>query len=917
MPDSEQPLYLNSAGQIVPVAPESAADVEQTGWLPASPKQVEDYRLQQEHGGIASQAATVAESAGSALTFGLSAAAEKALGVTGIAERREANPISSAVGTGVGLVAPALMGGAGVLTAPGAIGKAGGAVTKAAAEALPEATSALGSIATHAAAHAAGWATEGALYGAGNVIDEAALGDPNLTAQSALAEVGIGALLGGAIGGIAGAREGALPKALVAARDATQNIYGGAKEGIANAYRVAAGATGTAAATADVMIQNAVTIGALDSAAPGIAKEIAAANPGMAQFAVRNADKLIEAEKLYPGVQKMLMNGTDPEHAQFLLDNFGQMWRDTATRTKAARAMTDGMDQVLDGTNAMMRAAHTSIIPEETRALLTGPNGANIPAVAQRVGETVDSIANAAAKMRAEPELFNQGRARHLEQLVEGLRRDLPAVSDVADVFDRLNVLKRTLDEVIPYGQEALSQGFSDKNSIRLVKGLRAEVKNLITDAGVFGEAASRRAALNEAQEEWLKLTGPGGEFRKIFMQKIGGEYSLSPSKMDTHLSQIIKLKGEDGIRVWDEVTQAARNLADQVEQSSKSAPSSAFDKTAIESLINKSADQAQQTRLAASVTRGIREQNPAIPFGNGIAAPMMERAAGMLPGGTTIVSTIRAATSVSAAASVLAHLEQIGQRVSDKIDSAVSTLVRGGIKSTSVGRGEVAAGIAHVHGMDAAGRIALFNRYAAAVNNLVADPDKFSKRLEDHAGGLTDHAPQTAQALQVASARAAQFLASKIPHAPPGGGPLAPQWKPSQAQVASWLRYHEAVNHPLQVLKQAAAGTVTPEGIEVLRVVYPDLLTKMQGAITDKLTEPRLQRPSYQSRLGMSAIMGYSIDGSTVPAVVQRMQAAFAAPSSRPADGQQQVRPTQGGASKVTLANRSQTPAQASQARR
>ncbi len=910
MSEPSVPLYISPSGGIGPLPPEDAANAQALGYVPASPEQVADFELQAKFGTPGQVLATGAEGAGRALTFGLSTAAERAAGVPAedIAAREKVNPLASAVGTGVGLVAPLAAGGAGAFTAPGLIAKAGAAATQAAGRALPQAATRLGAIGTHAAANAAGWAAEGALYGAANVVHEEALGDPNLTAQAAMAEIGISALLGGAIGGVLGGKSGALPTALAGARDAVGGMYGKAKEGIAAAYRATAGATGTAAATADVMVQNAITIGALERAAPGVAKAMEASTPEMAQFLVRNAAKIAEKEATFPGLTKMLANGRDVPSAQNILDNFDSLWRDSASRTRAARSMTDGMQDVLDKTNAMMRRANTEIIPEEAAALVR--RDANLPAMAARVGGTFDSIAGAAQKMRAEPELFSQPRARHLEKLAEGLARDAGSMTDPAQVFERLNVLKRTLDDVIPYGQEALSQSFADKQAINLIKGLRADVKNLITDASVFGEAATRRAALNEAQAEWLQLTGPGGDFRKLFMQRTGDGAALSPSKMDTHLGQIVKLKGEDGIRAWDEVVNAARRLTDEVEKSAASTGAK-FDKDAMAALVNRSAEETAATRQAASVTRALREQNPAIPFGNGIAVPLQQaqQVLGGIPGVTQIVSTIKAATSVSATASVLARLEEVGQRISDRIDAGVSTLARGGIKAQSVGRSEVAAGIAHIHGMESAARVVAYERRKRQVEELTADPDAFAQRLEEHTSGLASHAPNTAQAMQITSARAAQFLASKIPHGPQTLGPLAPEWHPSQAQIDVYLRYHEAVANPLGILKQAAAGTITPEAVEAVRTVYPELFAQMQSAIIEKLAGMR-SRPPYQSILGMSAIMGYSLDGSTTPEAVMRNQLAFQRPPA------QARKATPARADKLNVANRTRTPGQSSAAR-
>jgi hypothetical protein len=247
--------------------------------------------------------------------------------------------------------------------------------------------------------------------------------------------------------------------------------------------------------------------------------------------------------------------------------------------------------------------------------------------------------------------------------------------------------------------------------------------------------------------------------------------------------------------------------------------------------------------------------------------------------------------------------MQEANDAMASRIDSAVSTLVRSGPRAAAVGRGEVEAGIANIHGMNREARGAEYTRRTSAISSLVADGDAFAQAIEQHAGDMHDHAPQTAQALQITSSRAVQYLASKIPHGPMGLGPLAPEWHPSEAQKASYLRTDEAVKHPLAALKQLAAGTASAEAMEALRVVYPELLAKMQEATMLALASH--PRPSYQARLRIGHLMGMSMDGTSTPQAVALNQQAFA-PKAPP--------PRQGGATparadKLHVADRMNTP--------
>jgi hypothetical protein len=214
--------FINSGGQVVPVDDAGIHQAQQLGWIPASPEQVENLKLEAKYGTGIEQAKTFGEGLAQTLTLGLSTHGEKSLGVNpeDIAAREKTNPFAHGLGQAVGVVAPIVAtGGAAALpeaagegtlqtaarlSAPSLISEAGQAVGKGVEAILPKATSTLGQIGVRAAKAAASGAAEGGLYGVGHVVHESALGDPNLTAQSALNEVGLSALFAGGLMGAGG-----------------------------------------------------------------------------------------------------------------------------------------------------------------------------------------------------------------------------------------------------------------------------------------------------------------------------------------------------------------------------------------------------------------------------------------------------------------------------------------------------------------------------------------------------------------------------------------------------------------------------------------------------------------------------------------------------------------------------------------
>lgn len=242
---------INPNGELVAIDSAHLADAVNYGGyrIPSSSELTEIERKAKYGSGILNPLKAGAESAASALTFGVSREAENASGMT-TPEAQEArqkfNPVASAVGTAAGL-------GAGLLLTPeaegvegtesalqaareagnaekiagakealksaklaftpadllnpvGAVTKAGGNVSKAVTGmVMPEGAGLASKILATTGGHAVGSAIEGAAYGLGQSVDENALGDPDALGEKLLpnmiAGAGIAGLIGGGIGG--------------------------------------------------------------------------------------------------------------------------------------------------------------------------------------------------------------------------------------------------------------------------------------------------------------------------------------------------------------------------------------------------------------------------------------------------------------------------------------------------------------------------------------------------------------------------------------------------------------------------------------------------------------------------------------------------------------------------------------------
>jgi uncharacterized protein (DUF697 family) len=950
-------MMLDPNGSVVPVPADYIKDAVAQGYSPATPEQVKDFELQEKYGqGLGNEAKAFGAGVLRGPTLGLS---DKALTATGLStpealrEREERNPAASMAGEATGIVGASLLTGGADAEAAGAgalkkaagilpsnlVSSAGKAVERVAAKALPEAGESLASrILAKGGAKAAGSAIEGAFYSGGHEISEQALGDPNQTAQSVIAHIGLGGLFGGALGGLTGVAEEGVPFAVKKAKDAIGNLYKKAEGEIGNFYGKAGeeGVNGTIGDTATVMLQNKQTLSNMEAAAPGITETVGNATPEMAKWFVDHAE---EIQPMLQGLPKMAAGiaRVDPATADYFLANWDKVGTDTLAQTRMAKDIQEGLQKVVDSVDQVSRHLNRDLAPEEARQLLANADPVKVSAAYDRA---YDSVTQAVDRMKAEPELYSKGYTRKLELIGEGLLRDSEISGDPVATFERLKTLRQQLDETIPYGKNDMGLGLSERQAVDELKALRKEVKATLTSPEIFGEAGARRAAQDEALSNLLQLTQRKGLFRSKFLREVAGrggtKFEVDPTKVETWLRQMGKAKGEAISGIYGKYISAAKSLVDEADQSAKHILSTDVDHKAVVDLINKQGDLIRDARERAAVTGRYLAQiaSPSLGFdlvagsgeqmGGQVANAALKHlpsigagvggAIGGLPGavagnvlGKTAKVVLEAGEKlkqVPQTVKALAWLERTGQQVSKKIDSAVSTLVRGGVKASYIGRGEVAAGLANHAAKSYEESVKDFEKKTEKVGQLSNSMDALHGAISESTDPLAEHAPNVATALSMAQTAAVNYLAGQIPRHQKAGL-MDAAWKPTRAEIGKYNDIHHAVHNPLSILKGASAGTLTPHAVKAVATVYPDLFGKMQASLMNAIAGQK--SVPHKSRLGIGLILNTPIDGSYAPASIRASQAVFA-PTQAP---QQGPKATSAGAAKLTLSNRFQTPLQ------
>jgi hypothetical protein len=163
---------------------------------------------------------------------------------------------------------------------------------------------------------------------------------------------------------------------------------------------------------------------------------------------------------------------------------------------------------------------------------------------------------------------------------------------------------------------------------------------------------------------------------------------------------------------------------------------------------------------------------------------------------------------------------------------------------------------------------------------------------LADAASGVSG-LPGFKLEMQARLATAAGFLQSKLPQDPlQATSPFGDaKWEPSDQEVETFLRYAEAVDKPIQVIDHIGEGTVTPEEVEALRSVHPDLFARLQARVMDGILE-KGSSVSYEAKLSLGQIFDIPTDYTLQPKFVAQMQDMFSDQDQGAQASQQTARP-------------------------
>lgn len=170
---------------------------------------------------------------------------------------------------------------------------------------------------------------------------------------------------------------------------------------------------------------------------------------------------------------------------------------------------------------------------------------------------------------------------------------------------------------------------------------------------------------------------------------------------------------------------------------------------------------------------------------------------------------------------------------------------------------------------------------YEAAIRDMDAmTPQALAKRLGDRTSEL-EAFPEMRSAVIARGVRAQAFLEA---HRPPGDTMRTGEMQPhlrgsrpvSESERARFIATKRAVDDPQTVLDAIQNQTVTPEQVEALHDVYPELYNEVRRE-TMKTISTMTEPLSYQARIRLGVLLNAPTDPTLQPDVVAALQLGYA----------------------------------------
>lgn len=823
------------------------------------------------------------------------------------ADTKEFAPIASGVGEVGGIIAStALSGGSNLLGTTGKIGQGGyklgselGAKALAAAAGKEAKETLARKIIAKVVPVATGSAVENAIYGLGQGVSEAALGKPDDVVDNLVSGVGMGALTGLTFGAGMGAA-GAIGKPILAkAAAAGSNLFekaitGSARLGtkvVARAALNSAGETRLAGMVGDLVdtevgqaarqmaqdgrwdeVKDLVkaakaserslltessslakglnkTISSMPKIEGAILKETLAQNGGDVSRTMQQLSKTVKSQE--ENIVKDLNALTGPRifkeeisnavsKATDALDSVGTP--EAALKAKNIRDMFDARDLLTktEGEEVLFARA----LKRETRRKMTQLGEAYAPA--SKLVDEIDNLLREAHPNQAVKEavIGSDATYRAYAEAKKVLlnREGGFNTKRAARVFndpDAMDALTEHLNKISQYAPELKSFAATRAGTIERTKVLQTLMRKIETRGA---NSLDGKLTIPDMEEFLVAMGADKEKFTRLNRLK----------EIEKHFEDIGQLQPMDrAIRILKATGQDASKIE-------KLLPNQR-ELQALDDIRTLRPDGNFVGDLVGRAVKGTIGGALGGPFGAAIGAAM--------GGGVSVNQMLRNLTAV----------ERLANKGAKLMEASINNTANA-LTSPTVRRvGAITRRQAEQEGPSLKQKRSEYKALVPKIQAAAGDPNVVADHVAS-AFGTLQGTPLLKQAMATKMTIASQYLAQHMPKDPLAGRYLTPDasgWEPSDSELSKFHRRMAVVQDPKVAMTKIADGSVSPEEMDALKTVYPEIFNKLKTQMTEQLMVKGVKIP-YDKRIAIGTLFGIPTDPSLEPEMVAKLQSTF-----------------------------------------
>ena len=886
---------VNEDGDLGTIPSSQLGDAVQSGYQVATPEHIAAYQRAQQYGTTGQQIATGLEGAASAATFGLSTGAEQMFGISNaedIRQRRAENPGSYMAGQVAGLIGSTLLGNeAGAASLLREAGEAGAAAVGLGA---PVSTLAkVGSAATRAS-------IENMLFQSGDEVSRMLAKDPNQSIETAAADIGMAGLIGAGVGAGFGSisplwKATAGPKInslLQAIRDKTGGVEGElpvksamdsviATSGMDLPPEIRAGLSN------DPQVQNMFkTLEQSDTTESGRALQES-----------YNKFRNDAGESLAGALGK---SPSDLEGMELSKYESGKKIGNTLA--DEYKAQIDPLAEEYDVLRE--KTADEPLTPDKTITTPADYSNPYEPSSGQVVTHpgTASKLADAiASKAQAEgwTALPNSDIMSEINKVLKVLPEQ-ETIGNLSKLSEAVGsqMQKDRLGNGPLYRAGGIIKGLiRDAEASAIGDTLHGESPALLQRFSAVREAYSKQAALKEALDDRLHIGGSTAGYAKAIreMASTDGESVVNRlnGKNDADVLNLLQSK-------FPKTAAAVRNYhIDNIVKNAvdKAKPGMSLNSQALLKSINSMSPELrsfaipEQSLAKINAVGTMLEHFNKLPHNFSNTARTVDSLMSHIPGSVTGIATMLLGHNPATALAVGYLTKALGKDVPDAARLAMlkylgssepvsaSAFKRAADMIQSMQKGEKLLSGASSKLFQAAKDV--LPESAMPSSDEIQKLDKNLKKLQTNPSLITRVAentsaymPEHGVSMGQMTARAVQYLNSLRPDVTPKA-PLDGKAIPNSTQVAQYNRALKIAQQPLIVLDKCAKGSLTPQDVQHLQAMYPNLADRIRQKLTNDMATSvsKGKMVPYNTRICLSMLMAQPMDSSITPQGIMNAQ--------------------------------------------